>query len=80
MVNGQAYSRALQAHFLTPAALMYFLKSIECDIDFGQIEIIYQKMLNNELNLRELESTATIQDIVKKLTLLCQKNLMTLQL
>ena len=35
-------------------------------------------MWNNELNLPELESNATIQDIVKK-TLLCQKNLTTLE-
>ena len=78
LIIGQAYSRALQAHFLTSGALMsYFLKSIECDIDFGQIEIIYKQILNDELNLTELESNATIQDIVmkNKSTLLCQKNL-----
>ena len=75
MINEHAHAHEHeQAHFLPSAALMsYFLKSKECDIDFGQIEIIYKQMLNNELNLTELESIATIQDIVKKSTLLCQK-------
>ena len=57
--------------------MSYFLKSRECDIDFGQMEIIYKQMLDNET---ELESSATIQDLVKKKSTLLSDDARTVKL